>query len=136
MNAEKELISIPNEKELNRLVEYYPSYKWEHRKSLLEGYLKKQTIEELLKAKLDSKQIKKPISGRAKGGHVRWIKDKVKRTIVRIKFLRYCLDEGHTKISANQKLLQEYGSKKDTDDSGQSNIRKMTNSSEFNKKHT
>lgn len=129
LDAIEELGQLPDETEIQRLIKYYPTYEWEHRQQLLTGYFKSVTLEELVKAKIKAKGLRWPLpSPQSKGGHTRWVKDKVKRTIVRILFLRYCLDEGYTKNKANQKLLKPYGSRRTTEDSGQSNIRKMTHS--------
>lgn len=48
-------------------------------------------------------------------------------------YLRYRLDNGMTKRQANQKILSKYPSQKEnTQDAGQSTIRKITHTSKLN----
>lgn len=117
----------PDDAELQRLVENYPSYVWEHRNALLYGYFKKsRTLEELLEDKLRALDIDpSSCSRRSIGGHTRWVHEKVKKAFVRILYLRHRLDEGKTRREANQQLVKKFGSDK-AKDAGQSAIRKMT----------
>lgn len=138
LNAKKELGKLPDEKEFQRLIEYYDTYAWEHRLGLLRGYFQEKTVQELVEAKLIAKSIPQPLSRYEKGAHTKWVIDKVKRTIVRLKFLRYTLDDGLNQQHARSKLNKEYGSNKKTkhgDDAGASNIEKMTRSEVFRQKH-
>ena len=129
LDAKQELRVMPDNAELNRLVEYYPTYEWEHRIALLKGYFQGKNISELVDAKLKAKKINKAsCSKQSLGGHSRWVKTKVKRTIIRILYLRYRLDQNLTQIKANQELLYKYHSEKKTVDGGQANIRTMTHS--------
>lgn len=118
----------PDEAELSRLVLNYPTYEWEHRFALLRGYFEGRTREELVSAKL--KALGKDVnfcSPLSKGGHSRWVGQKIHKTFVRLLYLRYRLDEGLTQVRANQKLLKRFGSD-GASDAGQSAIRKITHS--------
>ncbi|MCG8399282.1 hypothetical protein LWS67_22610, partial [Bacillus atrophaeus] len=85
----------PDEAELQRLVENYPSYAWEHRNALLYGYFKGRILEELLEDKLRALEIDpSSCSRRSIGGHTRWVHEKVKKAFVRIQYLRHRLDGG------------------------------------------
>ena len=129
LDAKKELRKLPDIYELNRLVKYYPTYEWEHRMALLMGYFQGKNTSELVDAKLKAKKIiKASCSNKSLGGHARWANTKVKRTIIRILYLRYRLDQNLTQIQANQELHKKYPSEKTTEDGGQSNIRTMTHS--------
>ena len=130
LNAKEELGILPDANELERLVEHYPTYGWEHRKLLLHGYFEGKSLRELVADKLKAKGIdisKRPPT--SLGGHSRWVKTKVRWTIIRILYLRYRLDKKLTKIQANQEILRKYPSKKTTQDGGQSSIRKITHCS-------
>lgn len=138
LNAAEELGTPPNEEELQRLIEYYDTYSLEHRLGLLRGYLEGKSVEDLVKAKLKAKFIIQPLTKQQKGAHTKWVIDKVKRTIVRLLFLRYTLDDGMTQQQARSLLNKDYGSYKKTkagDDAGASNIERMTRSKIFRKKH-
>ncbi len=131
MNAKKELETLPDITELNRLVEYYQTYEWEHRSALLNGYFQGKTVKELVVDKLKAKNIDpSKCSPQSLGGHSRWVKSKVKKAIIRLLYLRYRLDDGMSKMKANQEILKRYPSKSEyTEDVGQSAIRKMTHTS-------
>ena len=118
----------PNSVELQRLVHYYPSYEWERRKKLLQGVFSNKSMEELLADKLVAKGIGPRLNGHQKGGHIRWIVTKFRRTVVRLLYLRLRIDEHQAQVVANQKLLPKFGSDKKTADGGQANIRTMTHS--------
>lgn len=134
LDAIEELGNIPNEDELSRLIEFYPTYEWEHRFKLLRGYFENKTIKELVEAKLKAKQIDITLcTKQSLGGHARWVKDKVKRTIIRILFLRYVFDLGKTREQANNMLLQRFDSNK-AQDAGQRTIRNATRSKIVDKK--
>lgn len=127
LNANDELIVLPDTWELSRLVEHYPTYKWEHRTALLRGYFEGKTSDELVDAKLIAKAIdKSKLSPQSLGGHARWVKDKVKRTIIRLLYLRYRIDNNLSRIQANQQLLKKYPSTNNAEDAGASTIRKAT----------
>lgn len=126
MNASEHLGKLPNNQELERLVKYYPSYGWEHRTKLLYGYFESKTIAELLSDKLKAKGINESkLSPQAKGAHIRWVIFKVKRTIIRLLYLRLRLDEGFSKIKANQELVKLFGPNQIVSDPS-SAIRKAT----------
>lgn len=137
LNAKKELGTLPDSAELQRLVKYYPTYGWEHRKVLLQGYFKDLPPSVLVDKKLEAKGIdKKSLSNSSIGAHTRWVKLKVEHVIIRILYLRYRLDDGLTRRQSNQKLLVEYGSEKpNTQDGGQSNLRKVTHSKILDEKN-
>ena len=125
---------LPDAEELLRLVENYPSYAREHRKALLHGYFGGRTQRQLVEDKLNAKGIDvQTCAPRSLGGHGRWVREKVKKTFVRILYLRYRLDgKGMTRIEANQQLLKAFGSD-DAKDVGQSAIRKMTEGAKVDK---
>jgi len=129
LDALKELETLPDDGELRRLVDYYPSYGWEHRTALLLGYFQGKSRSELVDDKLIAKNIdKSQCSPQMLGGHARWVFFKVKRAIIRLLYLRLRLDQGFSKIQANQQILYKYPSEKSTQDGGQSYIRKATHS--------
>jgi len=134
LDATKELEKLPDINELNRLVKYYPTYEWEHRMALLNGYFQGKTLSELVNDKLKAKNIDKSgCNHQSLGGHARWVKEKVRKTIIRLLYLRYRLDQGLTQRQANQQILIKYPSPKNTQDAGQSAIRKMTHSTILDK---
>jgi len=114
MNAKEELETLPDNDELNRLVEYYETYEWEHRFLLLNGYFLGKTVKEMVLDKLKAKDIDpSTCSPQSLGGHSRWVKSKVKKAIVRLLYVRYRLDDGMSKKEANQELLKRYPSIKE-----------------------
>lgn len=83
LDAKKELETLPDVSELHRLVEYYPSYEWEHRTVLLWGYFQGKTSGELVEDKLKAKNIDiLSRSPQSLGGHAYWAKKKVKKAII------------------------------------------------------
>jgi len=137
LDAKDELGYLPEEAEFQRLIKHYDSYSWEHRNKLLRGYFESKSVVELVEAKLKAKGKPKLelLTKQEKGAHTMWVFKKVKKLIVRLKFLRYTLDDGLTQVEAHQKLLPKYGSKKEAQDGGQSNVAKMTHSNVFKQKH-
>lgn len=132
LDAKKELGKLPDIDELNRLVEYYPTYEWEHRANLLYGYFQGKSVEEMVDDKLTAKNIdKSSCKYQCIGAHTKWVKFKVKRAIIRILYVRYRLDENMTKRVANQQILKKYFSKKNAKDGGQSSIRYHTRTPKF-----
>ncbi len=125
-----ELVITPDEVELSRLVMYYPTYEWEHRNALLSGYFRGRTSTQLVLDKLAALNIDvDSCSGRSLGGHARWVRYKVKKTIVRLLYLRLRLDQKFSQVDANRSLLNRWGSDiSKSDDAGQSALRKMTHS--------
>jgi len=72
MNAKEELETLPDIDELNRLVEYYQTYEWEHRLALLNGYFQGKTVKDLVVDKLKAKNIDhSKCSPQSLGGHAR-----------------------------------------------------------------
>ena len=130
LNAREYLGTMPDASELNRLAENYPTYdEWEHRTKLLYGYFQGKSISELVDDKLHAKEIdKSTLSKQSLGGHSRWVKDKVKKTIIRILYLRSRLDEKMSRKVANSKLLDKFWSNEISLESRQSTIRKATKS--------
>lgn len=118
--------TLPDAEELRRLVKNYPSYEWEHRSALLDGYFAGRTLGQLVEDKLRALGLEpRACSGHSLGGHGRWVWEKVKKTFVRILYLRYRIDGAKTRREAHQHLLQLFYSQK-ADDAGQSALRKMT----------
>jgi hypothetical protein len=118
--------TIPDTEELARLVDNYPTYKWVHRSALLNGYFQGRTLAQLLKDKLSAKGLNADeLSPQSLGGHGRWVREKVKKTIVRLLYLRYRIDDGFSRIESDQLLLKKFGTDA-ASDGGQSAIRKMT----------
>jgi len=129
LNVRAYLGTSPDAIELDRLVENYPTYEWEHRTKLLYGYFQGKSISELVDDKLHAKEIdKSTLSKQSLGGHSRWVKDKVKKTIIRILYLRSRLDEKMSRKVANSKLLDKFWSNEISLESRQSTIRKATKS--------
>jgi len=126
---------LPDQAELDRLVHYYPKYKQEHRQQLLHGYFHHKSVDQIFDSKLDAKNIPTPLKKGGKGGHYRWIYYKVKYVIIKLKYLRYRLDQNLTKRQANNLILKHYGpaSDKKTKDGGQSGISKITKSAVLDK---
>lgn len=117
---------MPPVQEFERLVENYPSYKLDHRDALLRGFFQGKLLREIVEDKLTALGINvAQCSPLSRGGHARWVCEKIKKTIVRFLYLRYRCDEGLTRIQADQRLLQQFASDK-AKDAGQSAIRKMT----------
>lgn len=117
---------IPDSDELDRLVENYPSFKWAHRDALLHGYFRGETLRDLVEAKLRTLNIDIGTrTPRSLGGHSRWVREKVNKTLVRILYLRYRIDDSLNRRAADQMLLKNFSSDR-AKDAGQSAIRKMT----------
>lgn len=147
LDALENLGSLPTDHELQRLAYYYPTYyEWEHRSRLLHGYFSGKTLAELVEDKLDAKDIVKPISKQSRGGHTRWVLKKITKTIVRIQYLRYRIEEKLSHSQANAKFLSSYYTDEDLKlegqeaqtsiESKQSKIRKMTFSKVIKKELT
>ena len=133
LDAKDKLGYLPDDNELRRLAEYYPSYEWDHRFRLLHGYFEGKSVREMVSDKLEAKGVvESECSKQSIGGHSRWVVLKVKKTIIRILYLRYRLDQGMSQRKANQRLLKDFGSEKNTQDGGQSNIRDTTHSPVLN----
>ena len=123
-----DLDGIPADAELERLVHYYPTYAAAHRKALLRGIFDGKTHTDLVSAKLEAKGIEYPASKQSKGGHGLWVAAKVRRTVIRLLYLRYRLDHSMSRRKANQALYQQF-TFTGQGDCGQSSIRKATQSS-------
>ena len=121
---------MSREAEVNRLVKYYPTYAKAHRQGILPGILQSKSNKEILASKLDAKGIDQhSLSKRSKGGHGHWVVSKVRRAVIRILFLRLCLDHKKSRRAANSELLGKFHSDKAMSDGGKSGIRKATRSS-------
>jgi len=117
----------PDDSEIDRLKEYFPTYQIVHRTQLLQGMFDGSTVEEIILGKLTAKGLDTSITKQAKGGHGRWVKAKILRTVIRLLYLRFRLDLGMTRRKANQELLNRFFLLA-TPESGQSSIRKATHS--------
>jgi len=117
----------PDSVELDRLVEYFPTYKLAHRRSFLKGFFEGKGVSDLVADKLRAKGIDQSLNKTSKGGHARWVKAKSRRLVIRLLYLRLRLDDRLTKRKANQWIFKNIWSTSAAD-GGQSNIRKATNS--------
>lgn len=139
LDAKEELGVLPDDKELERFIECFPNFTFKYRENLLKKYFELEKNEEELESRkeakikdklrlviLEAKGIKdEDISSQQKGAIHSYIVKKVRSIIIRILFLRYHLDEGKTRVKANNLLLQRFDSKV-AEDVGQSAIRKHT----------
>ena len=117
--------NIPDDAEFNRLVEYYPTYKWVHRSALLSGYFQGRSVEQLAEDKLTAKGTDiSTRGGQSISAEQLWVCKKVRRTLIRLLYLRY-LSDGKTRRQANALLVKAFGSSK-ASDGGKSGIRKAT----------
>ena len=117
----------PNDTEFARLIKYYPTYQYPHRWQLLQGLFDGKSHEELVLGKMTAKGLDTSITKQAKGGHGRWVVAKVRKTTIRLWYLRYRLDQGMTRRQANQQLVKRFPFST-AKDGGQSIIRKDTHS--------
>lgn len=115
----------PNETEIERLKKYYPTYQLVHRTQLLQGMFDGSSNEELVLGKLTTKGLDTSVAKQSKGGHGRWVVAKVRKTVIRLLYLRYRLDEGMSRRQANQQLVKRFEFS-DRPHAGQSVIRKYT----------
>jgi hypothetical protein len=117
----------PSDTEIERLVKNYPTYQYVHRIQLLQGLFDGKSHEELVLGKMTAKGLDTSITKQAKGGHGRWVVAKIRRTAIRLLYLRFRLDQDMTRRRANQQLLKKFkfSGKPDAD---QSSIRKATQS--------
>jgi hypothetical protein len=117
------------EAEVIRLVKFYPTYAKAHRQGILPGILKGKSNAEILSSKLDARGIDEhSLSKRSKGGHLHWVVSKLRRAVIRILFVRLCLDQKKSRRLAHVELLERFSSDK-AKDRGRSGIRKSTQSS-------
>src|ERR1039457_1581324 len=117
----------PNETEIARLIKYYPTYQYIHRMQLLQGLFDGKSHEELVLGKMTAKGLDTSITKQAKGGHGRWVVAKVRKTVIRLLYLRFRIDDDMTRIQANQQLVKKFG-RSDNLHADQSIIRKYTRS--------
>ncbi len=102
----EDLDGIPEEDELSRLVKYYPTYDVDHRLGLLQDIFDGKTHTEMLRNKLKSKGIVFP-SGKSKGGHSTWVTTKVRKTVIRLLYLRNTEDRGLSRKEALKELYEK-----------------------------
>lgn len=100
----RDLDGFPDADEIRRLVDYYPTYEREHRKGLLQGILDGTEHTKLVFMKMSAKGVVDPTPQQI-GGHGRWVASKLRRTAIRLLYLRYTLDKGLTRKKA---LLELY----------------------------
>lgn len=117
---------FPDVIELQRLVENYPTYEKAHRMGLLKGFFEGKSVTHLVQDKRQALNKTPRGSARSAGGDARWVSKKARKTVVRILYLRYRIDEHMTRIQANRALLKNLPYETNSKDAGQSNIRKMT----------
>lgn len=131
----KELLGgVPDQEELNRLIYFYPTYVWSYRGGLIKDFFGAKDLEEMIDLKIARKELPIPQKKQQRGGHGRWIKSKLNRLVIRLLFLRYRIDEGLSKIEANQRIYQHVWST-DAKDLGQSNVRKATKSARLDQEY-
>lgn len=123
------LDGIPSESELNRLVHFYPQYTKLHRAKLLKGMIS-QTDHALM---IDSHTFLKHgqmLGNGLKGGYAKAVSAKIRRTVLRLLYLRLRLDKtpSATKNGANGELLAQFGD----DDFGPGSISDATKSDVVN----
>lgn len=121
----------PSDAEKARLLKYYPTYQYVHRKQLLDGLFDGKSHEELVLGKMTAKGLEvSQLSRQAKGGHGKWVVAKVRDATMRILYLRHRLDQGMTRRQSNKKLLHFFADSSATDakqlSGWQSSIRKIT----------
>ncbi len=126
-HALDDLKGKPSETEIERLVEYYPTYQYVHRIQLLQGLFDGESHDELVLGKMTAKGLDTSISKQAKGGHGKWVVAKVRKTVIRLLYLRYRIDDGMTRRQANKQLIKKFAFSEDLH-SHQSIIRKYTRS--------
>jgi len=131
LNYREYFNEAPDDDEILRMVEYYPTFSPDYRFGFLIGYFEGLTFNELLKRKLKSQDIDiNELSPQSKGGHSKWVGAKVEKILMRILYLRYRLDGDMTRIKANQELMSLFSAKNQkTKDAGQARIRNYTRSS-------
>ncbi|HEY3698635.1 MAG TPA: hypothetical protein VGK97_04835 [Spongiibacteraceae bacterium] len=127
----------PSDEEIQRLIEYYPTYNLPHRSRLLEDLLENKSPVVIAKNKIQTKGIIAD-SKQAIGGHVRWAIAKLRRFVRRVIYLRLRINDGKTRRQANQIILKNYVMKKIYDhkkvDSLQRTVRKDTQCQKLDKK--
>jgi hypothetical protein len=126
-HALKDLGGKPGDTEIERLVQYYPTYQYVHRRQLLQGLFDGKSHEELVLGKMTTKGLNTSISKQAKGGHGKWVVAKVRKAVIRLLYLRLRIDAGMTRRQANQQLVKKFKFS-DKPNAGQSIIRKDTHS--------
>jgi len=113
--------------ELARVVRYYPSYKRPHRAQLLRDLFESKSQAQMVAGKISAKGLDEDLSAQSKGGHGKWVIAKIRKTTIRLLYLRSRLDEGLPQKRANNKLLHKF-TKSSSVNAGQSSIRKATGS--------
>jgi hypothetical protein len=102
-----------------------PTYQYVHRIQLLQGLFDGKSHEELVPGKMTAKGLDTSITKQATGGH--GVVAKVRKTVIRLLYLRFRIDDGMTRIQANQQLVKKFG-RSDNLYADQSIIRKYTRS--------
>ncbi len=126
-HALDDLKGKPSEAEIARLIKYYPTYQYVHRSQLLHGLFDGESHDQLVLGKMTAKGLDTSISKQAKGGHGKWVVAKVRKTVIRLLYLRYRIDDDMTRRQANQQLVKRF-TFSNAKDGGQSIIRKDTHS--------
>lgn len=117
----------PDDIELERLKKYYPTYQLVHRTELLQGLFDGKSHEELVLGKMTAKGLDTSITKQAKGGHGKWVVAKVRKTVIRLLYLRYRIDQDMTRRQANKQLINRFAFSEELH-AHQSIIRKYTRS--------
>lgn len=116
----------PDQNEIKRLTQYYPTFEWNHRSGLLWGFFEGKKYSELVDEKLSIKGISLPINKQSRGAHTSWAVNKTKKYVIRMLYLRYRLDLGMNQIKANATIFKKVPLDSKAKDAGQSSIRKAT----------
>lgn len=88
-----DLDGIPDLAEIRRLADCYPSYAKAWRTGLLQGILDGKSHTEMVAAKMRAKGVA-TVTPQAKGGYATTIPAKLRKTAIRMLYLRYRLDQG------------------------------------------
>lgn len=106
--AISDLGGIPSDAELARVVRYYPSFKKPYRAQLLKGMFEGKSQKEIVAGKIEVEGLSTQMSAQSKGGHGKKVAAKIRRTAIRLLYLRYRLDEKVSQIKANNLLLLRF----------------------------
>jgi hypothetical protein len=112
--------------DIDRLYTYYETFKLPQRRQFVETMLSGKTLRELDKQRQVTVGMGDPKSPQAKGGRSGWARGQLKKTVIRILYLRHRLDEKLGKRVANQLLLQKFYKDSTAQDAGQRSIRQAT----------
>lgn len=103
----RDLGGEPGETEIASLVDEYPSYQIKNwRMTLLEGVKQGKRNDEILRDKLEAKEVD-PETDQSLGGHTRMIDNKLRRAAIRLLYLRH-RGQGKTRRQANALVGKQF----------------------------